>query len=332
MKLKIAINGFGRIGRLTLRSLFERNINNIEILAVNDLADISSNIHLFKYDSVHGIFNKSIFQNENNVEIDGKKISFFSESNPENLPWKEMGIDLVIESTGIFTKKDKAKLHINSGAKKVLISAPSPDADITVVFGVNHKKIKKEHKIVSNGSCTTNCLAPVAYILDEKLGIKSGYMTTVHSVTGDQSTIDTFHKDLRRARNSSLSMIPTSTGAARAVGDVLPNLIGKLEGSAIRVPTANVSLIDFCFESTKKTSVNDLNNLMVNSSENEFKGILQTSNDSLVSCDFNHNSHSSIIDLKETKVINGNFCRLLSWYDNEWGFSNRLIDVALKMF
>ncbi len=332
MKLKIAINGFGRIGRLTLRSLFERNLKNIEIVAVNDLADICSNVHLLNFDSVHGKFPEKIKIKNNAVVINDKKILFFSEPNPEKIPWKKLNIDLVIESTGVFTSKEKANLHIKSGAKKVLISAPSPNADITVVCGVNDKKLLEKHHVVSNGSCTTNCLAPVAYILNNIIGIKSGYMTTIHSVTGDQNTIDIFHKDLRRARNAGLSMIPTSTGAAKAVGEVLPELIGKLEGSAIRVPTANVSLIDFCFESKRKTTIDEINDLLIKSSKNELKNILQTTSEPLVSCDFNHNSHSSIVDLNETKVVNNNFCRVLSWYDNEWGFSNRLLDVALKMF
>ena len=332
MKLKIAINGFGRIGRLTLRSYFERNLENIDIIAVNDLADMDSNIHLLNFDSVHGTFTHDMEKKNNVLKINNKEILFFSESNPDQLPWRKLDVDVVIESTGIFTKKEKAQLHINSGAKKVLISAPSTDADITVVYGVNDTKITNEHKIISNGSCTTNCLAPIAFILNNNIGIKSGYMTTIHAVTGDQNTIDTFHKDLRRARNSSLSMIPTSTGAAKAVGEVLPELIGKLEGSAIRVPTANVSLIDFCFESEKETTIDEINNLLIKSSNNEFKNILQTTDKQLVSCDFNHNPHSSVVDLKETKVINNKFCRILSWYDNEWGFSNRLLDVALKMF
>ena len=329
--MKIAINGFGRIGRLTLRAILEKNNNNFEVVAINDLGDINSNIHLFKYDSVHGTFKQDIKIIENNVEINKKKIRFFSEKNPLSLPWNELNVDLVIESTGFFTDRDSAYKHIEAGAKKVLISAPGKNPDLTVVYGVNHNMITSSHKIISNGSCTTNCLAPIAHILDNNLEIMSGYMTTVHSVTGDQKTIDTFHKDLRRARNSSISMIPTSTGAAKAVGEVLPNLIGKLDGSAIRVPTANVSLIDFTFQTKIETNSEKINNLLTEASKNELKDILSVSNDPLVSCDFNHNSHSSIVDLNETKVINNIFCRILSWYDNEWGFSNRLIDVANKM-
>lgn len=331
--IKVGINGFGRIGRLTLRALLESSHNNIKIVAVNDIGDINSNIHLLKYDSLHGTLKQEIQKlTENSLKINNEELKFFSEKNPENLPWKEYDIDLVIESTGIFTKKKDALMHINAGAKKVLISAPSPDPDITVVYGVNEKLINNNHKIISNGSCTTNCLAPIANIIDKKIGIKSGYMTTVHSVTGDQKTIDTFHKDLRRARNSSLSMIPTSTGAARAVGEVLPNLKGKLDGSAIRVPTANVSLIDFCFHSISETSENNINEFLMDASLKELKGVLEISKEPLVSCDFNHNSHSSILDSTETKVINKNFCRILSWYDNEWGFSNRLLDITKKIF
>ena len=329
--MKIAINGFGRIGRLTLRAILENNNNDFEVVAINDLGDIDSNIHLFKYDSVHGTFKQDIEIIENNVEINEKKIRFYSEKDPISLPWNKLNVDLVIESTGFFTDRDSANKHIEAGAKKVLISAPGKNPDLTVVYGVNHNMITSSHKIISNGSCTTNCLAPIAHILDNKLEIMSGYMTTVHSVTGDQKTIDTFHKDLRRARNSSISMIPTSTGAAKAVGEVLPNLVGKLDGSAIRVPTANVSLIDFTFQTKIETSSEKINNLLAEASKNELKNILSVSNIPLVSCDFNHNSHSSIVDLNETKVINNIFCRVLSWYDNEWGFSNRLIDVANKM-
>ncbi len=332
MKIKIAINGFGRIGRLTLRALMESKYSNLEVIAVNDIGDLDSNIHLLKYDSVHGIIKQKITKEENSFIFDNKKIKFFSERDPKNLPWKKLDIDLVIESTGIFTDRNKAQMHIDAGCKKVLISAPSNDPDITVVYGVNHTKINNNHKIISNGSCTTNCLTPVAFLLDNMLGIESGYMTTVHSVTGDQTTIDTFHKDLRRARNASLSMIPTSTGAAKAVAKVLPNLDGKLDGSAIRVPTANVSLIDFCFQSKKQTTKDEINEFLTKASQNNFKNILQVASDPLVSCDFNHNHHSSIIDKNETKVTNKTFCRVLSWYDNEWGFSNRLLDVSREMF
>ena len=261
-----------------------------------------------------------------------KKLIFFSEKNPELIPWDKTKTDIVIESTGFFASKTESEKHLRGSVKKVLVSAPCKNADITVVYGVNHKKLAKDHKIISNGSCTTNCLAPLVYLIDKDIGINSGYMTTVHAVTGDQKTIDTFHKDLRRARNSSVSMIPTSTGAAKAVGEVLPNLIGKLDGSAIRVPTANVSLIDFCFQSKRETTSDEINKIIKNASNNQFKNIIQIVNEPMVSVDFNHNPHSSILDAQETKVISNSFCRILSWYDNEWGFSNRLIDVTKELF
>ena len=327
MKINVAINGFGRIGRLTLRAFFERKIEEFNIIAINDLGDIKSNIHLLKYDSVHGTFPLLVKDENDSIEIDNKKIHFFKEANPVNLPWKKLGIDLVIESTGVFTDREKAEMHLNAGANRVIISAPSKNPDITVVFGINHKMIKDEHKIISNGSCTTNCLAPIAFLMDNSVGIESGYMTTVHSVTGDQNTIDTLHKDLRRARNSLISIIPTSTGAARAMGEVLPNLKGKIDGSAIRVPTPNVSLVDFKFYSKKSTTSSELKNIFLKAENHELKSIIQTVSDPMVSGDFNHNPHSSIIDLSELTVIKNNFCRILSWYDNEWGFSNRLLDV-----
>ena len=331
MKYKIAINGFGRIGRLTFRSLIERDSDYLEIIAVNDLGSLESNLHLLKFDSVHGQFKESINLNQNHIEVRNNKIKFLKEADPSNLNWGDLGVDLVIECTGIFTKREDAEKHLQSGAKKVLISAPAQNPDITVVYGINENEIKENDKIISNGSCTTNCLAPIAYIVDRELEIESGYMTTVHSVTGDQNTIDTLHKDLRRARNSLISIIPTSTGAARAVSEVLPKLKGKLDGSAIRVPTANVSLVDFKFITKKQTSIENLNDIIKKAELKDFKNIIETTDDPLVSNDFNHNPHSSIIDLNETKVINNKFCRILSWYDNEWGFSNRLIDVALKL-
>ena len=327
MKTNIAINGFGRIGRLTLRAFFERKIEEFNIVAVNDLGNIKSNIHLLKYDSVHGTFPFSIKDDNDSIKIENNKIHFLKESNPINLPWKKLGIDLVIESTGVFTDREKAEMHLSAGAERVLISAPSKNPDITVVFGINHKMIKDKHKIISNGSCTTNCLAPIAFLMDNSVGIESGYMTTVHSVTGDQNTIDTLHKDLRRARNALVSIIPTSTGAARAMGEVLPNLKGKIDGSAIRVPTPNVSLVDFKFYSKKPTTPSELKNIFLRAENHELKSIIQTVSDPMVSGDFNHNPHSSIIDLSEVNVIKDNFCRILSWYDNEWGFSNRLLDV-----
>jgi glyceraldehyde 3-phosphate dehydrogenase len=327
MKYRVAINGFGRIGRLTLRALIDRKLNDVEIVAVNDLGEVESNLHLFKYDSVHGTFNDDITKTSNKVKIGSYDIDFLSEANPNNLNWDKLNIDLVVECTGIFTKREDAKKHLNSGSKKVLISAPATDPDITVVYGINHGSIKNDHKIISNGSCTTNCLAPLAFLIEKNLGIDSGYMTTVHSVTGDQNTIDTLHKDLRRARNSLISIIPTSTGAARAVSEVLPDLKGKIDGSAIRVPTVNVSLVDFKFFSKKETTEEVLNNIFIEAEKSSFMNVIQTTSEPLVSNDFNHNPNSSIVDLKETKVINKKFCRILAWYDNEWGFSNRLVDV-----
>ena len=327
MKYRLAINGFGRIGRLTLRALIDRKLNDVEIVAVNDLGAVESNLHLFKYDSVHGTFNDHITKTSNKVKIGNYDIDFLSEANPNNLNWDKLNIDLVVECTGIFTKREDAQKHLNSGSKKVLISAPATDPDITVVYGINHGSIKNDHKIISNGSCTTNCLAPLAFLIEKNLGIDSGYMTTVHSVTGDQNTIDTLHKDLRRARNSLISIIPTSTGAARAVSEVLPDLKGKIDGSAIRVPTVNVSLVDFKFFSKKETTEEVLNNIFIEAEKSSFMNVIQTTSEPLVSNDFNHNPNSSIVDLKETKVINKKFCRILAWYDNEWGFSNRLVDV-----
>ena len=327
MAYRVAINGFGRIGRLTLRALLEKDLNDVEVVAINDLGKLDSNLHLFKYDSVHGTFTQDINKSSQTVKIGNNDIQFLSEPDPININWSELKIDLVVECTGFFTKRDDAQKHLSSGSKKVLISAPATDPDITVVYGINHNSIKEDHKIISNGSCTTNCLAPLAFLIEKSLGIESGYMTTVHAVTGDQNTIDTIHKDLRRARNSLISIIPTSTGAARAVSEVLPDLKGKIDGSAIRVPTVNVSLVDFKFFSNRETSEDDLNNLFLNAEKDSFQNIIQTTSEPLVSNDFNHNPNSAIVDLSETKVLNKKFCRILAWYDNEWGFSNRLVDV-----
>ena len=332
MKINVAINGFGRIGRLTLRAFLERKISDFNITAINDLGDVDSNLHLLKYDSVHGTLPYELKKENNSITIGNKNIHFFNEADPSKLPWKKHNSDIVIESAGVCTDKEKASLHFQAGAKKILISAPANNPDITVVFGINHNDINGNHKIISNGSCTTNCLAPIAFLMDEIIGIESGYMTTVHSVTGDQNTIDTLHKDLRRARNSLISIIPTSTGAARAVGEVLPNLKGKIDGSAIRVPTPNVSLVDFKFYSKRDSSKDELKSIFKKAENTNFKSIIQTVEDPMVSGDFNHNPHSSIIDLSEITVIQKRFCRILSWYDNEWGFSNRLLDVVKKMF
>ncbi len=331
MSLKVAINGFGRIGRLVLRAILENRRSDIDVVAVNDLGTISDNAHLFKYDSVHGAFPGTVEVQEGGFKINGHFIKVLSHPDPATLPWKDLGIDVVMECSGHFTKRDDAAKHLTAGAKKVLISAPAEGADLTVVYGVNHKDLKRDHVIVSNASCTTNCLAPIAFVLNKTVGITHGFMTTVHAYTGDQRLVDTLHKDLRRARAAALSLIPASTGAAKAVGLVLPELKGKLDGTAIRVPTANVSLIDFKFISKQPTSKSEINNVIATAAENELQGILTVNNELLVSCDFNHNSASSIFDLTETHVVDGVFCRILAWYDNEWGFSNRMADTALIM-
>ena len=331
MSVKVAINGFGRIGRNILRSIIENKNDNIKVVGINDLGPIETNAHLLKYDSVHGILNKNVIINGSDLNVGTGPIKVTSERNPENLPWKELDVDVVLECTGIFTSKEKAQQHITAGAKKVLISAPASGVDLTVVYGVNHKKISSEHQILSNASCTTNCLAPLAYVLNKSLGIENGFMTTIHSYTGDQPTLDTMHSDLYRARAAAANMIPTSTGAAKAVGLVLPELDGKLDGVAIRVPTQNVSVVDFKFNSKKETSIEEINEAIKIASENELKNILSFNDKKLVSSDFNHNPSSSIFHSDQTKVMNKKFVRILSWYDNEWGFSNRMCDTALEI-
>ena len=331
MSVKVAINGFGRIGRNILRSIIENKNDNIKVVGINDLGPIETNAHLLKYDSVHGILNKDVKINGSDLDVGTGPIKVTSERNPENLPWKELDVDVVLECTGIFTSKEKAQQHITAGAKKVLISAPASGVDLTVVYGVNHKKISSEHQILSNASCTTNCLAPLAYVLNKSIGIENGFMTTIHSYTGDQPTLDTMHSDLYRARAAAANMIPTSTGAAKAVGLVLPELDGKLDGVAIRVPTQNVSVVDFKFNSKKETSIEEINEAIKIASENELKNILSFNDKKLVSSDFNHNPSSSIFHSDQTKVMNKKFVRILSWYDNEWGFSNRMCDTALEI-
>ena len=331
MSVKVAINGFGRIGRNILRSIIENKNDNIKVVGINDLGPIETNAHLLKYDSVHGILNRDVIINGSDLDVGTGPIKVTSERNPENLPWKELDVDVVLECTGIFTSKEKAQQHITAGAKKVLISAPASGVDLTVVYGVNHKKISSEHQILSNASCTTNCLAPLAYVLNKSIGIENGFMTTIHSYTGDQPTLDTMHSDLYRARAAAANMIPTSTGAAKAVGLVLPELDGKLDGVAIRVPTQNVSVVDFKFNSKKKTSIEEINEAIKIASENELKNILSFNDKKLVSSDFNHNPSSSIFHSDQTKVMNKKFVRILSWYDNEWGFSNRMCDTALEI-
>ena len=329
--IKIGINGFGRIGRLVLRAILENYNRKIEVVAINDLGSIEANAHLVKYDSTHGILNHDIKTSKDGFVINKQNIKVFAERDPQNIPWKDVGVDIVLECTGIFLDKSSALKHIKAGAKKVIISAPGKEVDFTIVQGVNSNELKKEHNIISNGSCTTNCLAPVAMVLEKTFGINYGYMTTIHSYTGDQKLLDTLHKDLRRARSTEGSMIPTSTGAAKAMSLVLPGLKGKLDGTAIRVPTPNVSLIDFTFVTEKDISVESINEAMSKAASGELKGILDVNEKPLVSKDFNHNPHSSIFDLTQTQVIKGKFSRVLSWYDNEWGFSNRMCDTTIQI-
>ena len=330
--IKVGINGFGRIGRLILRALLENYKGKIQVVGINDLGSIEANAHLIKYDSTHGTLNLDVKTSSDGFQIGDQNIKVFAERDPAKLPWGKIGADVVLECTGFFLDKASAGKHIEAGAKKVIVSAPAKEVDFTVVQGVNSKDLKKEHNIISNGSCTTNCLAPVAMVLENTFGIEYGYMTTIHSYTGDQKLLDTFHKDLRRARASGDSMIPTSTGAAKAMSLVLPSLNGKLDGTAIRVPTPNVSLIDFTVVTTKEVSPEDINNAMIAASNTkELKGILGINNKPLVSKDFNHNSHSSIFDVTQTQVIKKKFSRVLSWYDNEWGFSNRMCETSIQI-
>ena len=332
MAVRVAINGFGRIGRLTMRAAFEADRKDLEVVAINDLGPVEANTYLLKYDSVHGPFPGKVRASGNSGMVVGNRlVKVLSERDPAKLPWGDLGVDVVLECTGRFTKKEQAEKHIEAGAKRVLISAPATNVDLTVVYGVNHDKLNKKHTVVSNASCTTNCLAPVASVLHKVIGIERGYMTTVHAYTGDQRLVDTMHSDMRRSRAAAESMIPTSTGAARAVALVLPALKGKLDGTAIRVPTANVSMIDFTFTSKRKTSPQEINNAMVKASKGMMEGILAVTDEQLVSIDFNHNPASATFDLTQTQVIEERFCRVLAWYDNEWGFSNRMCDTALRM-
>jgi glyceraldehyde 3-phosphate dehydrogenase len=329
--VKVAINGFGRIGRNVLRAIVESGRKDIQVVAINDLGPVETNAHLLRFDSVHGRFPHEVTVKGDTIDVGFGPIKVTAIRNPAELPHKELGVDIALECTGIFTSKDKAKAHLDAGAKRVLVSAPCDDADLTVVFGVNHNKLTKDHLVVSNASCTTNCLSPVAKVLNETVGIEHGFMTTIHSYTGDQPTLDTMHKDLYRARAAALSMIPTSTGAAKAVGLVLPELNGKLDGSAIRVPTPNVSVVDLKFRAKKATSKDEINAAIKKAADGELKGVLGYTTVSNVSIDFNHDSHSSVFHMDQTKVIDGNFVRILSWYDNEWGFSNRMADTAVAM-
>ncbi|MEE8284798.1 MAG: type I glyceraldehyde-3-phosphate dehydrogenase [Alphaproteobacteria bacterium] len=328
MPTRVAINGFGRIGRLVLRAIHERSRRDIEVVAINDLGSIETNAHLLRYDSVHGPFPGRVRATRTGINFGRGTVPVLAVRDPPNLPWGKLKVDVALECTGLFTKREAAGKHLEAGAKRVLISAPATGEDITVVMGVNHKRLRKGHRIISNASCTTNCLAPVAYVAHRAFGIQRGFMTTIHSYTGDQRIHDTLHGDLRRARAAAHNMIPTSTGAAKAVGLVLPDLAGKLDGTAVRVPTINVSLVDLTFVPKKRATVEGINKAMVKAAEGPLKGILATTDAPLVSSDFNHNPASSIFDLAETQVIDGRFVRVLSWYDNEWGFSNRMADVA----
>ncbi len=329
---KVAINGFGRIGRLVARAILERPDSGLELVAINDLADAKSNAMLFKRDSVHGPFPGEISHDEGSITVNGQRIRVTAEKDPAKLPHKELGVELALECTGFFTDREGGQKHLDAGAKRVLISAPAKGADLTVVYGVNHDKLTSEHTIVSNASCTTNCLAPVAKVLHEAFGIERGLMTTIHAYTNDQKILDQIHPDMRRARAAAMSIIPTTTGAARAVGEVLPELKGKLDGSAVRVPTPNVSLIDLTFTPGRETSKDEVNKALKSASEsNELRGILAYTDEPLVSIDLNHNSASSTVDSLETAVLEGKLVRVVSWYDNEWGFSNRMVDTARAM-
>jgi len=331
MAVRVGINGFGRIGRLVLRAAAESKRSDIEFVAINDLGTAEANAHLLKYDSVHGRYPGKVEARGAAILVDGKEIKVLAERDPAKLPWGDLGVDIVLECTGIFTARDKAATHLEGGAKKVLISAPAGDADLTVVYGVNHDKLTAGHSVVSNASCTTNCLAPVASVLHGAIGIQRGFMTTIHSYTGDQRTVDTLHKDLHRARAAAVSMIPTSTGAARAVGLVLPELKGLLDGVAIRVPTPNVSLVDLKFDAARPTTREEVNEAIKAAAAGPLKGVLEVTDEPLVSIDFNHHPASSVFDLGGTQVIDGTLVRVMSWYDNEWGFSNRMSDTAIAM-
>jgi glyceraldehyde 3-phosphate dehydrogenase len=332
MTVKAAINGFGRIGRLVYRALLESGRTDIEIIAINDPSPFETSAHLLKYDSVHGRVKEDVTLNGDVMDVNGRKVKMFGERNPADIPWGDLGVDIVLECSGFFTKREDAQKHIQAGAKKVLISAPASDEDITIVYGVNSDDLKPEHTIVSNASCTTNCLAPVAKTLHDAIGIESGFMTTIHAYTGDQRIVDTAHKDLHRARAGAVNMIPTSTGAAKAVGKVLPDLNDKLDGVSVRVPTPNVSLVDLKFVPSRATTVEEINDAIKAATQSNLKGVLDAYSEPLVSSDFNHDPHSSIFSYAGTKVLNnGKLVRVMSWYDNEWGFSNRMLDTATHM-
>jgi glyceraldehyde 3-phosphate dehydrogenase len=328
-KVRVAINGFGRIGRNIVRAIYESGRKDIDVVAVNDLGPVETNAHLLQFDSIHGRFPHEVTVKGDSISIGTDQFKVTAIKDPSQLPWKDLGVDIALECTGIFTARDKAAAHLTAGAKRVIVSAPADGADFTVVYGVNHDKLTKDHMVISNASCTTNCLAPVAKVLNDVIGIEKGMMTTIHSYTGDQPTLDTMHKDLYRARAAALSMIPTSTGAAKAVGLVLPELKGKLDGFAMRVPTPNVSVVDLKFIAKRKTTREEVNEAIIKASNGALKGILGTTAKPNVSIDFNHDPHSSVFHLDQTKVMDDNFVQILSWYDNEWGFSNRMGDTAV---
>ncbi|TIU55286.1 MAG: type I glyceraldehyde-3-phosphate dehydrogenase [Mesorhizobium sp.] len=329
MTVRVAINGFGRIGRNILRAIHESGRKDIDVVAVNDLGPVETNAHLLRYDSVHGRFPHEVTVDGDQISVGKEKFKVTAIKDPTQLPWKELGVDIALECTGIFTARDKAAAHLAAGAKRVIVSAPAEGADLTVVYGINHDKLTKDHIVISNASCTTNCLAPLAAVLHETVGIEKGMMTTIHSYTGDQPTLDTMHKDLYRARAAALSQIPTSTGAAKAIGLVLPDLKGKLDGISIRVPTPNVSVVDLKFVAKRSTTPQEINEALIATSKGKLKGVLSVTHHPNVSIDFNHDPHSSIVALDQTKVMDGNFVSVLSWYDNEWGFSNRMGDTAV---
>ncbi|HEV2557122.1 MAG TPA: type I glyceraldehyde-3-phosphate dehydrogenase [Microvirga sp.] len=331
MTVKVAINGFGRIGRNILRAIVESGRKDIQVVAINDLGPVETNAHLLRFDSVHGRFPSEVSVEGESIVVDGQKIRVTAIKNPAELPHRELGVDIALECTGIFTAKEKAKAHLDAGAKRVIVSAPADGADLTVVYGVNHDKLTKDHLVISNASCTTNCLAPVAKVLNDAVGIEKGFMTTIHSYTNDQPSLDQMHKDLYRARAAALSMIPTSTGAAKAVGLVLPDLNGKLDGVSIRVPTPNVSVIDFKFVAKRATSKEEINDAIRSAASQQLKGVLGYTDQPNVSIDFNHDPHSSVFHIDQTKVMDGTLVRVMSWYDNEWGFSNRMADTAVAM-
>ena len=331
MTVRVAINGFGRIGRNVLRAIAENDRRDIEVVGINDLAPVETNAHLLRFDSVHGRFPGEVKVAADSINIGNGKIKVTAIKDPATLPWKELGVDIALECTGIFTSKDKARAHLSAGARRVIISAPADGVDLTVVYGVNHEKLQREHVVISTASCTTNCLAPVAKVLNDAVGIDKGFMTTVHSYTNDQPSLDQVHKDLYRARAAAINIIPTSTGAAKAVGFVLPELAGKLDGVAIRVPTPNVSVIDFKFVAKRPTTKDEINSAVRRAADQQLKGILGYTEAPNVSSDFNHDAHSSVFAIDQTKVMDGTLVRVMSWYDNEWGFSNRMVDTAVAM-